>query len=48
MFSSVAFENESFSTRRMKRFFICNLWSWANVYNMDRNKSLLNFLTWIG
>ena len=27
----VAFDNETFPTHRMKRSFICNLWSWSNV-----------------
>ena len=43
----VAFENESFSAQRMKATFVSNLWSFADVYSVDRNRSLLDFLTWL-
>ena len=29
----VAFDNEVFSAHRLKRSFICNFWSWSNVYS---------------
>ena len=44
----VAFDNESFFVYRLKSSFICNFWSWSNVYGGDRDTSLLNFLTWMG
>ena len=44
----VAFDNEAFSVYRLKSSFICNFWSLSNVYSGDRDKSLLDFLTWMG
>ena len=44
----VAFDNEAFSTYRLKSSFICNFWSWSNVCRGDRDRSLLDFLTWMG
>ena len=44
----VTFDNEAFSTYRLKSSFICNVWSWSNIYSGDRDRSLLNFLTWMG
>ena len=32
----------------LKSFFICNFWSWSNVFSGDRDRSLLDFLTWMG
>ena len=39
------FDNEAFFAYRLKSSFICNFWSWSNVYSGDRDKSLLDFLT---
>ena len=44
----VAFDNEVFSAYRLKKSFICNFWSWSNVSSGDRDRSLLDFLTWMG
>ena len=43
----VPFDNEVFSAHRMKRSFICSLWYWSNVYSGDRDRSLIDFLTWM-
>ena len=43
----MAFDNEVFSAHRMKRSFICSLWYWSNVYSGDRDRSLIDFLTWM-
>ena len=42
------FINKDFSAQRMKSSFICNLWSWSNVYIVERPRSLVDFLTWLG
>ena len=44
----VVFDNETFSIYRLKNSFICSLWSWANVSSGDRDRSTLDFLTWMG
>ena len=44
----IAFENKDFSAQMMKTSFICNLWSWSNVYIVERPRSLVDFLTWLG
>ena len=44
----VAFDNDACFAHKMNMSFVCNLWSWANVYNSDRNRSLPDFLTWMG
>ena len=44
----VVFDNETFSIYRLKNSFICSLWSWANVSSGDRDRSILEFLTWMG
>ena len=41
----VTFDNEAFSAYRLKNSFICNFWSWSNVFSGDRDMSLLDFLT---
>ena len=45
--NSVAFDNEIFSAHRMKLLFICSIWYWSNVYSRDRDRSLIDFLTWM-
>ena len=42
--NGVAFDNEAFFVYRLKSSFICNFWSWSNVYSGDRYRSLLDFL----
>ena len=44
----VTFDNEASFANRMKPTFISILWSWFNVYSVDRDNSLLDFLTWLG
>ena len=44
----IAFENKGLSAQRMKASFICNLCSWSNVYIVERPRSLVDFLTWLG
>ena len=44
----VTFDNEAFSAYRLKNSFICNFGSWSNVSSGDKDKSLLDFLTWMG
>ena len=44
----VVFDNEAFSAYRLKSSFICNFLSWSNMYNGDIDRSLLDFLTWMG
>ena len=44
----MAFENEAFSVYRLKSYFICNFWSWSNAHSGDRDRTLLDFLTWMG
>ena len=44
----VAFDNEAFSVYRLNRYFICNFWSSSNVYSGNRDRSLLDFHTWMG
>ena len=44
----MVFDNETFSAYRLKNSFICNFWSWSNVSSGDRDRSLLEFLTWMG
>ena len=44
----VTFDNEAFAAYRLKNSFICNFWSWSNVFSEDRDRSLLDFLTWMG
>ena len=40
----MTFDKEAFSTYRLKSYFICNFWSWSNVYSGDRDRALLDFL----
>ena len=44
----IAFENKDLSAKRMKASFICNLWSWSNVYIVKRPRTLVDFFTWLG
>ena len=30
-----------------KSSFLCNFWSWPNMYIVDRPRSLVDFLTWM-
>lgn len=46
----VAFPDVAFSVYRMKMVFLCDLWSWSNMYIYDRVYSLRDFffLTLLG
>ena len=37
------FDNKFLLVNRMKSSFLCNLWSWSNLYIEDRANSLLDF-----
>ena len=43
-----AFEDATPSAHRMKVTFLCTLWSWANLYSVNNNDSLVDFLAWLG
>ena len=43
----ITFENKDLSAQRMKASFICNIWSWSNVYIVERLRSLVDFLMWL-
>ena len=44
----LVFEDVTISINRMKSTFLCNLWSWVNLYSVERPRSLVDFLTWVG
>ena len=44
----VTFDNAVFFEYRLQSSFICNLWGWSNVHSGVTDKSLLDFLTWLG
>ena len=44
----MTFDNEAFFEYRLNNSFICNFWSWSNVSSGDKDRSLLEFLTWMG
>ena len=44
----IAFDNEDISVNRMKSSFLCNLWSWTNLYIVDRPRSLVDFFDLVG
>ena len=37
----VVFEDVNISINRMKSTFLCNLWSWVNLYSVERPRSLI-------
>ena len=43
----LAFRGGSLAIQKLKKKFICNLWSWAKVYIVDESSSLLGFLEWL-
>ena len=43
---NIAFDNRELSAQRMKALFLCNYWSWTNMYMANRPRSLVDFLTW--
>ena len=40
-----AFDNKDFLAQMMKVLFLCNYWSWTNIYMANRLRSLVDFLT---
>ena len=44
----LVFEGVNISINRMKSTFLCNLWSWVNLYSVERPRSLVYFLLWMG
>ena len=44
----LVFDNVDISIIRMKLVFLCNLWSWGNLYIVDRSRSVIDFLYWLG
>ena len=43
----LAFRGGSLDIQKFKNSFVCNLWSWARVYNGEETYSLLGFLEWL-
>ena len=43
-----AFKDVTPSSHRLKTTFLCTLWSWANLFSVDKTDSLMDFLTWLG
>ena len=41
----LVFEDENISVNRMKYTY---LWSWVNLYSVEKPRSLVDFLTWVG
>ena len=44
----LVFEDVNVSVNRMKSTFLCNLWSWVNLYSVEKPRPLIDFLTWVG
>ena len=42
------FENEVYSSQRIKANFVSNLGTWANLYSDAYSLAVLDFLTWMG
>ena len=40
----MTFDNKVFLVHRMQSSFICNLWSWSNMYSGGSLKFLIDFL----
>ena len=45
--NNIAFDNRELSSQRMKALFLCNYWSWTNMYMANSPRSLVDFLTWL-
>ena len=41
--NNIAFDDREFSAQRMKALFLCNYWSWTNMYMANRPRSLVDF-----
>ena len=44
----LVFEGADISINRLKSTFLSNLRSWVNLYGVERPRSLIDFLFWIG
>ena len=44
----LVFKDVNISINRMNSTFLYNLWSWVNLYGVERPGSLVDFLTWVG
>ena len=44
----LVFENEVYSSERIKANFVSNSWTWANLYSDANSHAILDFLTWVG
>ena len=44
----IAFDNEELSIQRMKNYFVCNFFSWTNLFIDEGLLSLINFVDLIG
>ena len=44
----LVFEDVNISVNRVKSTFLYNLWSWVNLYSVERPRSLIGFLTRVG
>ena len=44
----LVFEDVIISINRMKSTVLCNLWSSVNLHSVERPRSLVDFLTWVG
>ena len=42
------FRNEVLSLRRLKHYFVRNLWSWVRVFIVLSPRSLVSFFEWLG
>lgn len=48
IFWTIAFNDQETSVHRMKTSSLCNLWSWTNLFIVDRPGSLFDFLVMMG
>ena len=44
----LVFEGVDISINRIKSTFLSNLWSWVNLCSVERPRSLIDFLFWMG
>ena len=45
--NKLVFEDVNISINRMESTLLCNLWSWVNLYSIERPMSLVDFFTWV-
>ena len=44
----LVFEDVNISINIMKYTFLCDLWCWVKLCNVERPRSLIDILTWVG